>query len=213
MSFLIENTGAQNGSLVLWREEGWFLEVQHSAEPEQKFALLSIPLNTQSPKASELPIPVAVVNYVLNSQVDLVLADASTSNQFSQDPYIQNRQPKSILCAPLLNQGVLRGVVYLENNLITGAFTSDRLEIVHLISGQAAASIEKARLYEQLETLVEKRTRELSDANQKLIEEIDVRNRTEEALRLSEERYRAVFETTGTAMALIDENGDISAYQ
>ncbi len=209
MSFLIENTGAQNGSLILWREDGWYLEVQRSAEPEQKFAILSIPLKTLESPEDELLIPLSVVNYVINSQVDLVLEDASNSNQFSQDPYIQSRQPKSILCAPLLNQGVLRGVVYLENNLITGAFASDRLEIVHLISGQAAASIENARLYEHLETLVEKRTLELSETNRKLIEEIDVRTTAEEALRLSEARYRAVFETTGTAMALINEKGDI----
>jgi PAS domain S-box-containing protein len=150
-----------------------------------------------------------VVYYVINTQADLVLENASSPNQFNQDPYIQSQQPKSILCAPLLSQGVLRGVVYLENNLITGAFTSDRLELVHLISGQAAVSIEKARLYESLETLVEERTRELSAANRKLQEEIEVRNRTEEALRLSEERYRAVFESTGTAMAVIDENGDV----
>ena len=209
MSFLIENTGAQNGSLILWREDGWYLEVQRSAEPGQKITLLSIPLNAQIAPGDELPIPASVVYYVINSQVDLVLEDASNSSQFSQDPYIQSRQPKSILCSPLVNQGVLRGVIYLENNLISGAFTSDRLEIVHLISGQAAASIEKARLYEHLETLVENRTRELSETNRKLIEEIDVRTTAEEALSLSEARYRAVFETTGTAMALIDEKGKI----
>ena len=133
-----------------------------------------------------------------------MLKDASASHQFSQDAYIQSQRPKSILCAPLLNQGVLSGVIYLENNLAAGAFTSDRLEIVQLISGQAAVSIEKARLYENLEALVEERTRELSDANRKLKEEIDERIRVEEALRLSEERYRAVFENTGTAMAVID---------
>jgi PAS domain S-box-containing protein len=209
ISFLIENTGAQNGSLILWREDGWYLEVQRTSEPEQKGDLLSLPLNNQGVHEDNLLIPVSLVNYVINSQVDLVLDDASTSNQFSLDPYIQNRQPKSILCAPLLNQGVLRGVVYLENNLITAAFASDRLEIVHIISGQAAASIEKARLYEQLETLVDKRTRELTKTNKKLVDEIDVRTTTEEALRLSEARYRAVFETTGTAMALLDEKGEI----
>ena len=209
MSFLIQNTGAQNGSLILLREDGWYLEVQRSTEPEQKFALLSIPMNKLDAREDGQPIPASVVNYVINSQVDLVLDDASNSNQFGLDPYILSRQPKSILCAPLLNQGVLRGVVYLENNLITGAFASDRLEIVRLISGQAAVSIEKARLYENLEILVDKRTSELSATNRKLIEEIDVRTTAEEALRLSEARYRAVFETTGTAMALINEKGDI----
>jgi PAS domain-containing protein len=110
----------------------------------------------------------------------------------------------------LLNQGVLSGVIYLENNLAAGAFTAERLEMVQLISGQAAVSIEKARLYENLEALVEERTRELTDANKKLEEEIDERRRVEEALRLSEVRYRTVFENTGTAMAVVGQEGVIS---
>ncbi len=103
-----------------------------------------------------------------------------------------------------MNQGVLTGVIYLENNLTTGAFTSDRLEMVRLLSAQAAASIDKTRLYETMELQVQERTRELSEANRRLKEEIYQRIRIEEALRLSEERYRAVFENTGTAMALMD---------
>ncbi len=100
-------------------------------------------------------------------------------------------------------------MIYLENNLTAGAFTAGRLEVVKLISGQAAVSIEKVRLYENLEALVEERTRALSEANQKLSVEIEERNRVEEALRLSEVRYRTVFENTGTAMCLIDEQGEI----
>ena len=144
--------------------------------PSQVLALLSTPLEDQAQPGAGPQVPVSIINYVINSQADLVLKDASTDRQFSQDPYIQSRRPKSILCAPLLNQGVLSGVIYLENNLAAGAFTSDRLEIVRLISGQAAVSIEKARLYENLEALVEERTHALSEANRKLREEIDERN-------------------------------------
>ena len=80
---------------------------------------------------------------------------------------------------------MLTGVIYLENNLTAGAFTSDRLEIVRLISGQAAVSIEKARLYETMEAQVRERTRELSGCEpEKLKEEIKQRIRVEEALRL-----------------------------
>ncbi|MDF5730061.1 MAG: ATP-binding protein, partial [Rhizonema sp. PD38] len=89
--------------------------------------------------------------------------------------YIVATQPKSILCTPLLNQGKLSGILYLENNLTTGAFTSDRVEILKILSAQAAISIENSRLYEQLEdsnrTLehkVEARTEELQQKNQEL---------------------------------------------
>ncbi|MBV8884172.1 MAG: GAF domain-containing protein, partial [Chroococcidiopsidaceae cyanobacterium CP_BM_RX_35] len=82
---------------------------------------------------------------------------------------------KSILCTPLLNQGKLIGILYLENDLTTGAFTPDRVEVLKILSAQSAISIEKSRLFEQLEdynrTLeqrVEARTRELQEKNEEL---------------------------------------------
>ena len=209
ISILIENAGAQRGALILLRDDQWFLEVLGSIEPEDDFRLPSIPLENQDKLVGEPCVPISLIYFVINAQQNLLLEDASVSYQFSQDTYIEKRRPKSILCSPLLNQGELYGVVYLENNLTAGTFTSDRLEVVKLIAGQAAVSIENARLYENMEALVEERTHALSEANKLLQEEIEERARAEEALRLSEERYRTVFESTGTAMAVIDENGYI----
>jgi PAS domain S-box-containing protein len=209
MSFLLESTGAQKGSLFLLRESGWHLEVQCSSQPAQYFSFLSIPLDKFIAQVDVPNVPTLIIDYVIKEQNDLVISDASATQQFGQDPYIRDQQPKSILCMPLLNQSVLCGVVYLENDLRNGAFTTDQLEIVRLISSQAMVSIEKARLYENLATLVEERTRELTDTNRMLKEEISERIRIEDALRLSEERYRAVFENTGTAEAVIDEEGYI----
>ena len=47
----------------------------------------------------------------------LILDDASSHNPFSADPYIVQRHRRSILCLPLINQGKLTGILYLENNL------------------------------------------------------------------------------------------------
>ena len=54
----------------------------------------------------------------------------------------------------------------LQNFQVTGAFTPDRLEILKTITTQAAISLENARLYENLEQLVEERTKELSQAKE-----------------------------------------------
>jgi len=83
--------------------------------------------------------------------------------KFTNDPYIQAHQTQSVLCAPLLNQGQLSGIVYLENNLATDAFTPDRLEVLQLLSGQAAIAIDNARLYNTLEQNVAARTQELKN--------------------------------------------------
>lgn len=90
------------------------------------------------------------------------------------DPYIKAKQSKSILCLPLINQGRLTSIMYLENNRAMGAFTQDRLEILKLLSTQAAIAIENAKLYANLaeshrtlETKVSERTAELVIAKQK----------------------------------------------
>ena len=42
----------------------------------------------------------------------------------------------------LLNRGVDVSILYLENNLITGAFTEQSLNLLNLLSSQAAISIQ-----------------------------------------------------------------------
>jgi signal transduction histidine kinase len=58
-----------------------------------------------------------------------------------------------VLCGPILNQGKLIGILYLENNLILGAFTTSRIQILNLLCAQAAISLENARLYQTSQQL------------------------------------------------------------
>ncbi|HAG84463.1 MAG TPA: hypothetical protein DCL61_25735, partial [Cyanobacteria bacterium UBA12227] len=103
-----------------------------------------------------------------------VLNDASCDDNFIKEPYFQQYQSKSVLCAPLINQGKLIGILYLENNLTIGAFTQEHSQVLNLLSSQAAISIENANLYNQLEDYsrmlelrVEQRTAELAEATNK----------------------------------------------
>ena len=48
---------------------------------------------------------------------------------------------------PILSRGTLRAVLLLENRLIRGAFTAERLDAVKLIAGQLAVSLDNAQLY------------------------------------------------------------------
>src|SRR4030095_9258472 len=73
----------------------------------------------------------------------------------------------SVLCAPLVQQGKLTGIIYLENNLTNAAFTQERIDLLILLSGQMAISIENALLYENLEEKVKERTRELNEEKDK----------------------------------------------
>ncbi|MEH1874010.1 MAG: GAF domain-containing protein [Nostoc sp.] len=178
MKTVIENGGAQKGFLMLEKDRKWVVEAESTVDSDDVTLLRSLPIDSVDGDSEALllsadrqtPIlPVAIVNYVARTQENVVINNATEEEQFIRDPYIVATQPKSILCTPLLNQGKLSGILYLENNLTTDAFTSDRIEFLRILSAQAAISIENARLYGQLEDYnrnlemrVEERTQELS---------------------------------------------------
>ncbi|HEY9634235.1 MAG TPA: AAA family ATPase [Coleofasciculaceae cyanobacterium] len=175
MKIAIENAGAEKGFLILDKSGSLLIEAQGNIEQDDVMVLQSIPLDD----SHELPI--SIINYVERTHENVVLKDASASEIFATDAYILNNQPKSVLCTPLIHQCKLTGILYLENNLTTDAFTSDRLEVLKLLSTQAAISIENARLYtdleealQNLETKVEQRTLELQENNIRLQQEIRV---------------------------------------
>ena len=167
MKIALENAGAQKGFLLLPNiEQGgipiWRIEAA-KVDGRDVEVLQSIPIETYQ------NLPISMINYVARSQSDVVLSNAAIEGIFTTDTYITLNQPKSVLCAPIVNQGKLAGIFYLENNLTTGAFTPDRLEVLRILSSQAAISIENAILYRTLEQKVENRTAQLAQANQEII--------------------------------------------
>jgi len=154
---VIENAGAERGLLILNRGGKLLVEAESSVGSDQVTVMQSQPLI-----ASDLPH--TLINYVARTHESVVLHDATSEERFAQDGYILARKPRSILCSPLIYQGNLTGVFYLENNHAVGAFTEDRLEILSLLSGQVAVSLENATLYAHLEELVSARTAELTAA-------------------------------------------------
>jgi signal transduction histidine kinase len=177
MKILIENAGAESGFLVLHSQANsenkageWWIEAFGEMDKDDIPVLQSISIDER--------LPTSIINYVTHTQETVVLNNATSQGNFTNDPYIKQNQPKSILCSPLLNQGKLTGIVYLENNLTTGAFTPDRLEVIQLLSGQAAIAIANAKLYAEvceaqkllaeynrtLEIQVTERTQELESA-------------------------------------------------
>ncbi|MUG98325.1 AAA family ATPase [Scytonema sp. UIC 10036] len=181
MRILIENAGAEKGFLIL--ETAGKLNIEASGSVEQD----EINVERALPVDNIQQLPISVINYVQRTQNHVVLNDATNENVFNLDNYILKQKPKSILCMPIVYQGKLIGILYLENNLTTGAFTPQRLQVLQLLSSQAAISIENARLYHDLEeyncTLevrVKERTLELQAKNLQLQQEIRDRQRAEE---------------------------------
>jgi predicted ATPase/signal transduction histidine kinase/tRNA A-37 threonylcarbamoyl transferase component Bud32 len=167
MTMMIENAGAQKGFLILNQDEKMLIE---AAKIDEKMQVgQSVPVE----ESQELAL--SVINYVARTQKSLLLNDAANHPTFSTDLYIQSKAPKSILGSPIINQGKMVGILYLENNLTTGAFTSERIEILRILCAQAATALVNASLYEKLEEYsrnlevkVEERTQELKEKNEQL---------------------------------------------
>ncbi|WP_286186474.1 ATP-binding sensor histidine kinase [Geitlerinema sp. P-1104] len=103
-------------------------------------------LSKDSNNCEELPM--SLINRVKRTLQPRIIADVNLEIGLLKDKYFQKHQPKSILVTPIIHQGKLRGILYLENNLMFGAFTGDRIKLLNLICSQAAISLENARLYE-----------------------------------------------------------------
>ncbi|MDM8558642.1 AAA family ATPase [Thiotrichales bacterium HSG14] len=167
MSIVLENVGAEQGWFILKKtakdanvldfkysegktEEKLFIEAYATIEEVQ--VLKAIPLES-SDNQNDILLSKAIIMYVARTQKPLVLNDARYNNLFSNDPYILQQQPKSVLCAPIIHKEHLLGLFYLENNLTTSAFTPDCLALLNFLSTQVAISIENALFYAQLKQM------------------------------------------------------------
>jgi PAS domain S-box-containing protein len=154
----IEHAGAERGLLI--RPLGDELQI----EAEATITGTDVTVHLRDTSETLAMFPESVVRYVARTRKDVILDDATAGNPFSGDPYIAQRRARSIVCLPLVNQGRLNGIIFLENNLTAHVFTSDRITVLKVLASQASISLENTRLYRDLENR-ERKIRRLVDAN------------------------------------------------
>jgi signal transduction histidine kinase len=162
----MKNAGADKCDLILLKGES--LVIEATAAVGKKTTENQAVVRRSILVKSSQDVPTSIINYVSHTQETVVIDNAIAQTSLASDAYIQKQKPKSLLCTPIVNQGKLIGIIYLENRLSQGVFTSDRLQVIKLLMSQAAISLQNAQLYSQLEdysyTLaqkVEERTQEL----------------------------------------------------
>ncbi|BAZ08608.1 multi-sensor signal transduction multi-kinase [Calothrix sp. NIES-4071] len=190
IAIVIENAAAQRGFLIAETSAEFVIVAAGAVEQNQ--------IVFNSTKQSQLPI--AILNYVVRTGETVVLNNATHEGIFTSDPYIAAYQPKSVLCTPIIYQGQLKNLLYLENHLTTGAFTVERLEILRLLSAQIAVSLENALLYQNLAQT----NAELATANTQLEQYTQTLEATvaERTLELKEKNMR--LEQTTTQLKVIN---------
>lgn len=140
---ILQNSGGDRCALILPDDQGvWQIRAIATAEQSE---LCLEPLEGNS------KLPAKLIQYVKNTREVVAFENCETTLPVI-DEYLDQRQPKSILCLPIINQGTLLGIVYLKNQVTTGVFTKDRILILNFLCVQAAIALENARLYQQSQT-------------------------------------------------------------
>ncbi|KYF73559.1 AAA family ATPase [Sorangium cellulosum] len=178
----VEHAGAEEGCVVLARGERlWTAAVE---APGGVVRLLD---------AGEAPpgaLPQSVLNYARRSHERVLIDDAAAArHRFMEDEYFRRKRPRSVLCLPIVRQARLIGLLYLENNLVTGAFTPARLSVLELLASQSAISLENAMLFSELE------------------QENAERRRAEQALKANQQMVQAIVDNSAAAIYVKDSEG------
>jgi PAS domain S-box-containing protein len=145
MRIALEHAGAERGLLILLRDNEALIE----AQAVTGHGRVEVAARLSVIRPSDLPL--SALHYVIRTRERVVLDDASAGNLYSEDEYVRQRHPRSVLCLPIVKQTKLVGVLYLENNLTSGVFSAERLTVLELLASQAAISLENASLYSDLQ--------------------------------------------------------------
>jgi PAS domain S-box-containing protein len=136
LPMVLEHAGARSGRLLVLRK-GVLTQVGE-ARVEPRSVTFDVPADAPAGTAS---LPTTLIDAVRRTQEPVVLADAAAANPFAGDEYFRNHRPKSVLCLPFVESPGLVGLLYLENDLLSHAFTPDRVVAIRVLAEQAATSL------------------------------------------------------------------------
>jgi|GEM_PF-2875905 len=173
MKIMMENSGASRAFLVLDSDGVQTIEAESWMQDTIVTQISSVRVDEQSAEH----FPLTVINYVSRTRQLLVLDNAARSDKFSLDTYIIKHNVMSLLCLPVIAREKMAGLICLENRTLAGLFSPDRVNILEIISSQAAISIQNSKLYDQLEEYskkledkVRERMREIEKVNENLLD-------------------------------------------
>ncbi|HRI49882.1 MAG TPA: SpoIIE family protein phosphatase, partial [Pseudomonadota bacterium] len=166
MRLVVENAGAQSAALLLCGADA--LVVVAQLHDEQVRSGLAEPLS------AEHPIAQAVVQYVVRTREPVVLSNAAADSRFAEDPHLRGGAVRSVLAVPLIHQGRLDGVLYVDHEA-AHAFPATRVALLGVLASQSAISLQNARLYADLQAAnagLEAKVGERTDALNRALKEL-----------------------------------------
>jgi PAS domain S-box-containing protein len=144
MTTALEHGGAERGLLILVQGDNLRIEAEATTGHSR------VEVTVREVVVTPYDLPESILHHVIRTRESVVLDDALVSNLYSDDEYVRQKRPRSVLCLPIVKRAKLVGALYLENTLTPHAFTSGRIAVLELLASQAAISLENATLYSDL---------------------------------------------------------------
>jgi PAS domain S-box-containing protein len=192
ITLVMANSGAEKAVLLLKQENNWFVQALSDSTSEKYDVLLNQPFDPADRETDHREsglIPEPVFNYCRRTESVLVVGDVKLDGRFAKDRMIREHKVQSMACIPILSQGELKAMLYLENRQMPDVFTLKNIGIIKHLSTQFGVSVENALLYDNLSQLVEERTAHLQK---------------------SEKEYRNLVEKVSNVIYRVDVNGTIT---
>lgn len=144
MRLAVEHAGAERGVLILLKDGEPYIEARATTNVGE------VKVSVDTARVTGIDLPVSILNYSLRTGDRLILDDAAAGGADLEDPYVLENRLRSVLCLPIFKDRRVIGVLYLENNLASHAFTEDRVAVLDFLASQASIWLENARLYSDL---------------------------------------------------------------
>lgn len=183
IQLVMSTSGAQKAVLLLNQEGRWSVEAQKSTDADDHVILSSHPYAMEG-ESKERFLPSSVFSYCQRTGKTLVLGDAQQDHRFTRDRSIRSCGIRSMACFPILNQGQIKAMVYLENCNLPHIFTLERVEVIEHLCVQFGVSVGNALLFEN-------------------------RSQILKTLEQSEKQFRKLMEQSPLSMVIVDPCGQI----
>lgn len=139
MDQIIRLTGAERSFLMLVDPDTSELEFRAARN-----------MDRETIASSSFEISRGIVNHVANSGKPIVTTNAQMDPRFKAHESVIGYNLRSILCVPLRVRGRVTGVIYADNRILTGLFSDRDRDLLTAFAGQAAVTIENARLFQTI---------------------------------------------------------------
>jgi adenylate cyclase len=118
------------------------------------YSLYQIAVKTRDENIGKLtekrPVSRTITQKVMRERVALLSQDAKTDEQFLGAESIVSQGVRSTICAPLITESHVHGVVYADRLDPFAAFSPDHLELIGAVAAQTAVTVETVKAHKRL---------------------------------------------------------------